>query len=423
MRAAGPRENDNPPEEATVRSSAASSFEAVKVTDQVYWVGAIDWGVRDFHGYATDRGSTYNAYLILADKITLIDTVKAPFAGELLSRIASVVDPAKVDYVISNHAEMDHSGALREVLEALNPEKVFASAMGVKALEEHFHLDGHVTGVADGETLSLGSAGLTFVEARMLHWPDSMMTYLAEERLLFSNDAFGMHLASSERFDDELQQWLLEEEAARYFANILLPFSPLIAKLLEKVAGLGIDIDMIATSHGPIWRKGGDRIASLYATWASGERGDTAVVVFDTMWQSTAKMARAIGEGLTAGGARVKLMPLRAAHRSDVAVELLDAGALLVGSPTLNNNMFPTVADVLTYVKGLRPRGLIGAAFGSYGWGGQAVGQIEDILRDMKVDLAADGLKTKYVPDAAALRECRDLGVKIAGKLKGMVKV
>lgn len=410
-------------EEATVSGRGGGTFEAVQITDDVYWVGAIDWGVRDFHGYATRRGTTYNAYLVLAEKITLIDTVKAPFAAELLSRVASVVDPAKVAYVISNHAEMDHSGGLGEVLAELKPEKVLASAMGVKALGEHFDLDGQVTGVADGETLSLGNATLTFVEARMLHWPDSMMSYLAERQLLFSNDAFGMHLAASERFDDEVEEWLLEYEAARYFANILLPFSPLIKRLLDKVAGLGIDIGMIATSHGPIWRKSPGKIVSLYGKWAAGERSNKAVVVFDTMWQSTAKMARAIGEGLTEGGASAKLLPLRVAHRSDVAAELLDAGALVVGSPTLNNNMFPTVADALTYVRGLRPRGMIGAAFGSYGWGGEAVRQIEDILREMKVELAADGLKTKYVPDEAALRECRDLGVKIAGRLKGMVKV
>jgi len=398
------------------------TYEAIKVTDDIYWVGAIDWGIRDFHGYLTGRGTTYNAFVILADTITLIDTVKAPFKQEMLARIASIVNPEDISYIISNHTEMDHSGSLPDVIEAVKPEKVFASMNGVKALADHFHMDREIIGVQDRETVSLGSRNVTFVETKMLHWPDSMFTYLTEEKFLFSSDAFGMHLASSERFADQLDDGILEYEAAKYYANILLPFSPLVTKLLDKVAGLGITINTIAPDHGPIWRKEPTRMLNSYATWAAQEPTNKAVVVYDTMWESTTAMARAIGEGLAAGGTTTRLMPLRSCHRSDVATDILDAGALLVGSPTINNNIFPTVADTLTYLKGLKPQNLIGAAFGSCGWSGEAVKQISDMLAAMKIELIGDGVKVKYVPDSAALAQCYSLGERIAAKLKETCK-
>lgn len=396
----------------------SGSYRAVKVTDRVYWVGAIDWGVRDFHGYATHRGTTYNAYLVLGEKITLIDTVKAPFTGEMLARIRSVVAPERIDYIISNHAEMDHSGGLPETIATVKPDKVFASTMGVKALSEHFRLSREITAVKDGESMGLGNLNVTFVEARMLHWPDSMMTYLGQSAVLFPSDAFGMHLASSQRFADEIEPSVLEYEAAKYYANILLPLSPLVTKLLDKVGKLGLAVNVIAPSHGPIWRKESSRVAQWYAKWAAGETTRKAVVGYDTMWQSTALMAQAIGDGLAAAGVVAKLMPLRASHRSDVATALLDAGALLVGSPTLNNGVFPTVADTLSYLKGLKPRNLVGAAFGSYGWSGEAVGHIEQALTEMKVELAAEGLKVRYVPDQEALRQCFALGRQVAERIR-----
>jgi len=392
-------------------------LQATRLSDRVYWVGAIDWGVRDFHGYLTTRGTTYNAYLILADKITLIDTVKAPFGREMLHRIASVIDPGTIDYIISNHSEMDHSGALPEVIAEVKPERVFASPRGVEALARHFHLDG-IEAVKEGDSLSLGSATLAFVETPMLHWPDSMFTYLADERLLFSSDAFGMHLATSERFADEIDDSILEYEGAKYFANILLPLSNLVTRLLDKVGKLNLAIDAIAPSHGPVWRKDVGVPVRRYGSWAAQERTNKAVVVYDTMWQSTDLMARAIGDGLAASGASVKLMPLKSCHRSDVATEVLDAGALIVGSPSLNGGMFPTVADLLTYLKGLKPRNLISAAFGSYGWSGGAVEQVEAALREMNVELVGEAVRVKYVPDADALSQCCALGAQIAEKLR-----
>ena len=393
-------------------------FKATKVTDHVYGVGAIDWPLREFHGHLTRRGTSYNAYLILADKITLVDTVRASFTGEMFSRIASVIDPGDITYIISNHSEMDHSGCLPGVIEAVKPEKVFASVMGASALAEHFQLDREIVAVKDGESLSLGNMNVSFVEARMLHWPDSMLTYLAEDDVLFSQDVFSLHLASTERFDDEIDDDILEEEAAKYFANILLPFSTPVSKLLEKVDGLGIAKGILATDHGPIWRKDASKIIELYSRWAAQKPTKKAAVMYDTMYESTALMAQAIAEGIRAGGADAKLLPLRACHRTDVATEMLDAGALLVGSPTFNNNIFPTVADVLTYLKGLKPRNLIGAAFGSYGWSGEAVGQVEDVLKGMKVELVGESIKAKYVPDDEALAQCYSLGMLVAEKLK-----
>jgi flavorubredoxin len=394
------------------------TLRAVKLTDTVYWVGAIDWNVRDFHGYSTSGGTTYNAYLVLADKVTLIDTVKSPFRDELFARVSSVIDPKSIDYIISNHAEMDHSGCLPEIVALTGPEKVFASQMGAKALDDHFRPGFDITPVKDGDEISLGNRTVTFLETRMLHWPDSMFSYLKEEKLLFSQDAFGMHLASGERFDDELDDSLLEHEAAKYYANILLPFSHLILKLFDRLGGLGLEFGMIAPDHGPIWRKNGGRILELYRKWARQDRTNRAVVVYDTMWGGTGRMASAIADGLAGGGAGVNVLKLRAAHRSDIATELLDAGAMIVGSPTINNNVFPTIADLLVYIKGLKPKGLIGAAFGSYGWSGESVKQIEEHLRGMDIELVAEGLKAKYVPDDKVLASCRELGEKIAARLR-----
>jgi flavorubredoxin len=393
-------------------------YSAVKVTDNVYWVGAIDWTIRDFHGYTTPHGSTYNAYLVMADDITLIDTVKTPFMDEMLSRIKSVVNPSKIKYIISNHSEMDHSGCLPEVIDLIKPEKVFASAVGVKTLKELFHDTYEITPVKDGEKLSLGNMELTFMETRMIHWPDSMFTYLAEDELLFSQDAFGMHLATLERFTDEIPAATLEYEAATYYANIVLPYSPIVLKTLDKVAVSGLKIKIIAPDHGPVWRKDIGWIIELYKKWASQKTTAKAVVVYATMWHSTEKMARAISEALAQAGVKVKLLSMNETHRSEVVYEVLEAGALIVGSPTLNNNILPQMADVMTYLKGLKPANLIGAAFGSYGWSGESVKHLEAILKEMKVEIAAESISVKNVPDSSVLEKCHELGKTIAAELK-----
>jgi len=393
------------------------TFKAVGLSDRVWWVGAIDWPVRDFHGYRTSRGTTYNAYLILADKITLVDTVKSPFVDEMMARIASVVEPARIDYIVSNHSEPDHSGSLPQTISAVSPEKTFASVQGARALNEHFGIGEAITAVEDGQTLSLGNMTLIFAETRMCHWPDSMVTYLAEDAMLFSQDAFGMHLASYERFADELDARILAAEAAKYYANILMPLSKFVAQALDKVAATGWKLKTIAPDHGPIWRTNPAGIIGDYARWAGQERTNKAVVIYDTMWRSTDWMARAVGEGLAAGGTQTRLMPLGATHRSDIATEMLDAGALLVGTPTINNDIFPTVADCLTYLRGLRPQGLIGAAFGSYGWGSQAIKKVTDLLDQMNVELVAEAVRSRYVPDPQILHQCYQLGLDVAERL------
>lgn len=395
----------------------AATYRAIPVSEHVHWVGAIDWGLRNFHGYATSRGSTYNAYLVRGEKTVLIDTVKEPFLGEMTERIRHVCDPGEIDVIISNHSEMDHSGSLPAMIELCKPEALYASAKGAEELPQHFPIELPIVKVKEGETVEVGDLHFAFMMTPMLHWPDSMFCFLQEDGLLFSNDAFGMHLATSERFADEIPLSILDEEAAKYYANILLPLSPLVSKLGEKVARSGLDIRIVAPDHGPIWRKNSDRIIGQYLHWAKQVPTNKAVVLFDTMWKSTDKMARTIAEGLVAGGTHVEVMPLGSVERSDVATEVLDAGALIVGSPTLNNTLFPTVADVLAYLRGLKPKNLIGAAFGSFGWSGEAPGQVHEAMEAMGIEMLADPLRARFVPRGEELAPAFELGRSISERL------
>lgn len=396
-----------------------TQFKAVKVTDTVYWVGAIDWNTRDFHGYSTHRGTTYNAYLIMADKITLVDTVKGPFFNEMMSRIASVVDPADISIIISNHAEPDHSGNLPAAIECIKPETVYTSVMGEKALNAHFHDGLPLTAVKTGDTVSLGNREITFIETRMLHWPDSMFSYLADEQVLFSNDAFGMHLASTKRFADEIDPSVLKYEAEKYYANIILPYSARVTALLDQVEQNGPPVQMMLTDHGPIWRRPEDigNIMACYRAWAAQKPLKKAVIVYDTMWMSTDKMAHAMAEGIADSGVEVVVRSMKATHRSDIAKDLLDCGAVAVGSPTINNNMFPTLAEVLSYLKGLKPLNKVGTVFGSYGWSGEAARQIAAILDDMKIEQVGEPIRAQYVPDNDVLDQCYARGEELAKRL------
>lgn len=392
-----------------------SPFKAVRVSGDVYWVGAIDWNVRDFHGYSTDRGTTYNAYLVLGERPALIDTVKAPFAGEMLERIASVINPSDIKTIISNHSELDHSGSLPCAIEAIRPEKIYASAMGVQALKAHFHADWNVEAVPDGGVIPVGGSRMKFLEARMLHWPDSMIGFLESEKILFSNDIFGMHLASSARFIDETADW--HYEAEKYYANIILPYSGVVTAFLKKFAASGISPAMIAPDHGPIWRGDVSEIVKLYAQFAAQKRVNKAVVVYDTMWGSTEKLARAVAEGLAEGGTAVKVMPLKSTHRSDIAVELLDCGALLAGTPTLNKGIYPVMAEFLTYIKGLEPKGLIGNVFGSYGWAPHGTAELRKYFADMKIETVGESVDCRYVPDSEVLAKAFELGRAVSARL------
>jgi flavorubredoxin len=389
----------------------------VEIAKNIFWVGAVDWNIRDFHGYSTPRGTTYNAYLIMDEKVTLIDTVKKEFADELLHKVAQVIDPKKIDYVISNHTEMDHSGGLPRVMHKVGAGKpLYCSQMGHKNLLAHFHEPWNFQPVENGSELKIGKRTLSFLETRMLHWPDSMFTYVKEDQLLFSSDAFGQHYAGPERFDDQIGE-AIWPHALKYFANILLLYSPLILKLVEKVTQMGLALKIICPDHGIIWREDPAKIVKAYVKWSEQVPAKKAVVVYDTMWHSTQKMAEAIVEGLKEAGVDARPMHLRACHRSDIVTELWDARAILVGSPTLNNGIYPTVGDFLTYLKGLKPKNKIAAAFGSYGWSGEAVKIINQELQDMKFELADPGLKIQYVPDGKALEACYAWGRKIGEAL------
>jgi flavorubredoxin len=391
----------------------------LEVAKGVYWVGAIDWNSRDFHGYSIYRGTTYNAYLVLDEKIALIDTVKQEFADDLLAKIGQIVDPKKIDYVISNHTEMDHSGGLARVMHKIGEDKpLYCSKMGHKNLSRHFLQKWNYKPVENGGELSLGKRTLTFIETRMLHWPDSMFSYLKEDKILFSSDAFGQHYGSLDRFDDQVGDRIMPH-AKKYFANILLLYAPLILKLVEQIKKMGLALEMICPDHGIIWRQDPAKIINAYVEWSTQTPKRKAVVVYDTMWHSTQKMAEAIVDGLGREGVEAYSMHLRSCHRSDIMTEVLDAGAVIVGSPTLNNGLFPTVSDFLTYMKGLKPQNKVGAAFGSYGWSGEAVKLIKEELAAMNFKEVAPGVKIQYVPDTGGIEACYDLAKKVADALPG----
>ena len=390
----------------------------IEIAPGVYEVGVKDWNISDFHGYSTPFGTSYNAYLIVDEKIALIDTVKAEFASELLRNIATIVDPKKIDLVVSNHTEMDHSGSLARILHFIGEDKpLYCSAMGEKNLTAHFGTRFNFQPVKTGGSLSLGRRTLNFIETRMVHWPDSMFTYMPEDRILFSSDGFGQHYAGWETFDDQIGEAIMPH-AKKYYANILLLYAPLILKLLDSVREMDLAIDMICPDHGVIWRDNPGRIIDAYRRWSRQEAKEKAVIVYDTMWHSTEKMASAVSAGIHAAGVPVRPMVLRKWHRSDIMTEVLDARAVVLGSPTLNNGLFPTLADFLTYMKGLKPKGKIGAAFGSFGWSGEAVKEIEQYLQSMDVALVEPGLKIKYVPDEAALDKCYEFGQRIGMAVK-----
>lgn len=378
-------------------------MQAVEIRQGIYWVGAIDWSMRSFHGYQTGRGTTYNAYLILDEKITLIDTVKVAFAPELLARIKSVIDPSKIDYIVSSHVEPDHSGAIPFMMKHCPKAQVITSLPnGEKGLKGHYG-DLPYQGVKAGDSLSIGSRTLQFVPTPMLHWPDSMVTYCPEEKILFSNDAFGEHLASSQRFDDEVDFGTLMYECQKYYANILMLYGRQAQTALKALAGL--EIELIATGHGIIWRSHIQEIMERYQQWSAGDPEDRAVVVFDSMWHSTEMMARAIAEGFAQKGIAVSFYDIKENHLSDIVTDILTAKYLAVGSPTINNQMMPTIAGFLCYLKGLAPKNKQAFAFGSYGWGGQSIGQIEEELKTCGCTIILDKIRLTNVPKEEDLLE------------------
>jgi anaerobic nitric oxide reductase flavorubredoxin len=392
----------------------------VKVLENIFWVGVVDWNIRHFHGftYSTQRGTTYNAYLIVDKKVALVDTVQHPFADEMIERIKEIIDPSKIDYVIANHVESDHSGSIREILKLAPNATVVGTANCQAGLEKHYFGNWKFQTVKTGDTLSLGDRTLTFLEAPMLHWPDTMFTYIEKDALLLSNDGFGQHLASSKRFDDEVDQNVLMWEAAKYYANILWLYSSVVIRKIEEVQKLGLKIDMIAPSHGMIWRKNPMKIVSAYLKWAKGEADKKVIIVYDTMWESTEKMAKAMLEGISSEGVEVKLYRLPFSDKGDIIGEMLETKGLLVGSATINNGVLPTVAPFLREMEGLRPKNKLAAAFGSYGWGGGATVTIEKTLKSAGMELVAPAITVKWVPDKTELQKCYEYGQEFAKKIK-----
>ena len=376
-------------------------MKSLEIKKGIYWVGAIDWDLRNFHGYLTQRGSTYNAYLIIDEKVVLVDTVKNYFFDEMLKRIKTVIDPAKIDYVISNHTEMDHSGGLPRIMELAKNATLICSPNGEKGLKRHFKKDWNFKVVNSGDSISIGKRNLKFACVPMVHWPDSMVTYVPEEKLLLSNDAFGQHIATAKRFTDEIGWDIVREESAKYYANIVLPYGAQVQKALEVISSL--EIDMIAPSHGLIWRSRIKDIVECYKKWSNNICNKKAVIVYDTMWHSTERMALVIKDVFEENGISCEMKNLLTNHISDVMASILEAKYICVGSPTLNNGIMPTVAAFLTYMKGLAPKNRIGIAFGSYGWGGQSIGDIEKIFEACKFQVPSKGLKIQYIPDEKEL--------------------
>ena len=375
----------------------------MEIKKGIYWVGAIDWDLRNFHGYRTQRGSTYNAYLIVDEKVVLVDTVKACVGDQMLENIRKIIDPSKIDMIVCNHVEMDHSGCLPMIKELAPNATILTSASGEKGLKKHFHQDWDFQIVKTGDSICLGRTTLQFVLTPMVHWPDSMVTYIPEQRLLLPNDGFGQHIASSQRFDDQLDWGIVKEEATKYYANIVMPYGTQVSKVLETVAGL--EVDMIAPSHGLIFRSHIAEIIELYHQWAKNETEHRAVIIYDSMWGSTKSMAYALKEVFAKHQIEYEVINLQTNHVSDVITRILTAEYICVGSPTLNNTILASVAGFLTYLEGLSPKNRKAIAFGSYGWSGQSVGIIEESLKRAKCTLLTQGLKVQYKPTLEELEE------------------
>lgn len=392
----------------------------IELAKGVYWVGVTDWGIRRFHGFelSVHRGTTYNSYLIKDEKIALVDAVWAPHAEEFIARIREVVDPAKIDYVVVNHSEPDHSSSLPALMKLCPHAKVVVSKNGASSVPGHFHEKWDFQVVKTGDRLPLGKNELIFVEAPMLHWPDSMFSYLTGEQILMPNDAFGQHYATAFLFNDLVNQDELYEEALKYYANILTPYSDKILKKIDEVLALNLPVKMIAPSHGVIWRKDPLQIVTKYQEWSRQQSAPTAVIVYDTMWNSTERMAKAIAEGLIGAGIDCKVFHAAATDANDLMVEIFKSKLIVMGSCTYNNGILPSMAKILTEMRGLRFKNKIGAAFGSYGWSGESVKEIEEVFQRAAIPLARPGIRMKWHPSEDDLNTCRDYGRELAASIR-----
>ena len=394
---------------------------SVRVKNNIHWVGKIDWELRKFHGdeYSTHRGSTYNSYLIKEEKNALIDTVWAPFSNKFVENLSKQVELTKIDYIIANHAEIDHSGALPELMRHVPETPIYCTKNGIKSLKGHYHQDWNFNVVKTGDRLSLGQKELIFIEAPMLHWPDSMFCYLTQDNVLFSNDAFGQHYASEYMFNDLVDQNELFNECIKYYANILTPFSPLVTKKIKEVLSFNLPLDIICTSHGIIWRDKPEQIVERYLQWADNYRENQITLIYDTMWNGTRVMAEKIANGISDADKKVnvKLFNLAKTDKNDVITEIFKSKAILVGSPTINKGILVSVAGIFEEIKGLQFKKKKAAAFGCYGWSGESTKIISDNLASAGIELVDDGVKVKWNPDNENINKCIEYGKLFAGKV------
>jgi flavorubredoxin len=392
----------------------------IQLKKDLWWLGVVDWDLRDFHGYETEKGTTYNSYLLRGVKTALFDTVKSNFTGRLIDNVKRVIEPEKINYLVVNHAEMDHTGALPTVIDLVKPDKIICTKACKDALIAHFHQENWPFEIIqEGGVLDLGGKTIRFFGSAMIHWPDSMVSFIEEDKVLISNDIFGQHWATSERYDDQVDQGELDRQSAKYYANIFMPTSPAVRKFLGKLDGAGLSFELLAPDHGLMWRRDVQKIIKAYRAWSAGETKAKAIVVYDTMWESTARMARAVAEGLADENISTKLFDLRRNHRSEVMTEALDARAIILGSSIINGGILPKMADMISYMKGLRPLNKIGASFGSYGWSNVIVKMLNEALEEMKINIVHPGVSSHYVPDNAALDACMELGTAVKKAIKG----
>jgi anaerobic nitric oxide reductase flavorubredoxin len=391
------------------------------INDRVTWVGKIDWELRRFHGdeYSTFRGSSYNSYLIRDEKTVLIDTVWKPHAKEFVENLKKEIDLNKIDYIIANHGEIDHSGALPELMKEIPNTPIYCTKNAVSSIKGHYHEDWNFVEVKTGDTLEIGKNKLIFIEARMLHWPDTMMTYMTGDNILFSNDAFGQHYSSGLMYNDLVDNAELYQEAIKYYANILTPFSPLVAKKIEEILALNLPVDMICPSHGIIWREKPLQIVEKYMEWSKNYSENQVSIVYDTMWEGTQRMAYAIAEGIKEFAPRfnIKLFNSSNTDKNEIITEVFKSKVLLLGSSTINRGILSSVAGVLEMIAGMGFKDKKAAAFGSYGWSGESVGIIEEGLKKAGFEIIHDGVKALWNPDEDALEVCRNMGREIGKKI------
>ena len=391
------------------------------LTSKVTWVGKVDWELRKFHGdeYSTHRGSSYNSYLIKDKKNVLIDTVWKPFAEEFVANLKKEIDLKDIDYIICNHAEIDHSGALPLLMKEIPDTPIYCTSNGAKIIKGHYHQDWNFVEVKTGDELDIGESKLTFIEARMLHWPDTMFTYMSGDNILFSNDAFGQHYASELMYNDMVDEAELYQEAIKYYANILTPFSPLVAKKIEEVLSFNLPIDLIATSHGILWRDNPAQIVEKYLEWANDYQENQITIIYDTMWNGTRRMAEAIADGIKSVDKEVtiKLFNASTSDKNDILTEAFKSKAMLFGSFTINRGISYAISGILEMIKGLSLKNKKAAAFGTYGWSGESVSIITNILNESKFDVVNDGYRAMWNPDKESIAKCKEFGADFVSKL------